>query len=202
MCDALERLVYAAAAEQPVAFDSRSAALVPAFVEDALRKGARIVSGRAIDAAGAAGPLILAGVTPRMAIFAGDLFGPVLLLCAAHGAEEAVALANQSSFALGATIFGSERKARELAARLVAGVAMINDVIVPAGESASISELVVRLISIDSMELIEKASKLVARPPSPVRLASAEANLAPSTEKPTYWPSMPPRRGPRVSDST
>ncbi len=64
-CDALERLVGAAAGRQPVAFDSRSAALVPAFVEDALRKGARLVSGPANDAARAVGPLILAGVTPQ-----------------------------------------------------------------------------------------------------------------------------------------
>ena len=35
-------------------------------------------------------------------------------------------------FALGVTIFGSERKARELVPQLDAGVAMINDVIVPA----------------------------------------------------------------------
>ena len=48
--------------------------------------------------------------------------------------------------------------------------------IVPAGESASDSALVVRLISIDSMAVIEKPSKLVAREASPPpRLASALA---------------------------
>ncbi|RPI58154.1 MAG: aldehyde dehydrogenase family protein, partial [Lysobacterales bacterium] len=92
----------------------------------------RLVSGNTNDATRATGPLILADVTPHMAIFSADVFGPVLLLCAAHGVEEAVAHANQSPFALGVTIFGSERKARELVPRLAAGVAMINDVIVPA----------------------------------------------------------------------
>ena len=74
--------------------------------------------------------------------------------------------------------------------------------IVPAGESAPESGLVVRLISMDSMELMENASKLVARPRSPVRLASALATRTPSKETPTYCASMPPSRGPRVSDST
>lgn len=131
-CHALERLVGAAADSQSIPFDPRAAARVPALVEDAARKGARLVSGNTSDATRAMGPLILADVTPHMAIFSADVFGPVLLLCAAHGVEEAVAHANQAPFALGVTIFGSERKARELVPRLAAGVAMINDVIVPA----------------------------------------------------------------------
>ena len=75
--------------------------------------------------------------------------------------------------------------------------------IVPAGESASDSALVVRLISIDSIEVMEKPSKLVARDASPPpRLASALAERIPSNDTPTYWLSMPPSRGPRASDST
>jgi acyl-CoA reductase-like NAD-dependent aldehyde dehydrogenase len=131
-CHALERLVGAAAGRQAIAFDARAAASLPALLEDATRKGARLVSGHASDTLRATGPLILADVTPHMAVFSADVFGPVLLLCAARGVDEAVAYANQSRFALGVSIFGSEREARELVPRLAAGVAMINDVIVPA----------------------------------------------------------------------
>ena len=74
---------------------------------------------------------------------------------------------------------------------------------VPAGASPSFSGLAVRLISIDSMLVIEKPSKLVAREAAPPpRLASALAVRMPSKDTPTYWPSMPPSRGPRGSDST
>jgi acyl-CoA reductase-like NAD-dependent aldehyde dehydrogenase len=132
VCHALERLVVAAAGIRRIAFDPRSAALVPALVEDAQRRGARLLSGDVHGATAIAGPLVLADVTPHMGIFSSDLFGSVLLLCAADDVEDAIGYANQAPFALGVTIFGAERKARALVPRLVAGVAMINDVIVPA----------------------------------------------------------------------
>ena len=74
---------------------------------------------------------------------------------------------------------------------------------VPEGESASDSALVVRLISIDSIPVMRMLSKLVAREASPPpRFESALAVRIPSTVTPTYCPSIPPSRGPRASDST
>jgi aldehyde dehydrogenase (NAD+) len=96
-----------------------------------VRDGARQVSG---DVDASAGPVVIADVTPGMPIFATEVFGPVALLCPAHP-HELVDWANSSPFALGVTIFGSERRARELVPQLNAGIAMINDTIVPAGHA-------------------------------------------------------------------
>ena len=83
------------------------------------------------------------------------------------------------------------------------GMRFVFMLIVPAGESASDSALVVRLISIDSTAVIAKPSKLVDREFSPPpRTESALAILMPSKATPTYCESMPPSRGPRASDST
>ena len=57
----------------------------------------------------------------------------------------------------------------------------------PAGESASFSGLAVRLISIESTEVMEKPSNEVAREAEPPpRLASALAVRIPSNATPTY----------------
>lgn len=48
--------------------------------------------------------------------------------------DEAIARAAESKFALGAAVFGSEARARAFAARLRAGVVVINDVIVPTAD--------------------------------------------------------------------
>ena len=116
----LERRESSGSRAAPIPFDAASAARVPALVDDALRKGARLLSGEA-QPARAAGPLVLTDVTPRMTIFAAEVFGPVLLFCAASP-DQAVAWANLTPFALGVTIFGPEHKARELVPQLAAGL--------------------------------------------------------------------------------
>jgi acyl-CoA reductase-like NAD-dependent aldehyde dehydrogenase len=59
---------------------------------------------------------------------------PGLPVMAVSGVDEALELAAQSPFALGASIFGPERAARALARRVRAGVVTINDVIVPTAD--------------------------------------------------------------------
>jgi acyl-CoA reductase-like NAD-dependent aldehyde dehydrogenase len=132
VCAKLERLLAERLAHR--APQTLDAPALPALVGDAVGKGARVVAGTAASE-GSAGPLVLAGVTPRMTLFGVEVFAPVLLICAAR-AEEMLDWANQAPFALGVTIFGPERRARELVPRLAAGVAMINDAIVPAGHAA------------------------------------------------------------------
>jgi succinate-semialdehyde dehydrogenase/glutarate-semialdehyde dehydrogenase len=54
----------------------------------------------------------------------------VLAICAVADAEEAVRLANDSIFGLGASVWTRDaRRGREIAARLNAGAVMVNDVI-------------------------------------------------------------------------
>jgi len=58
-----------------------------------------------------------------------ETFGPVLAIQEAASADEALALANDSPFALSGSIWTADvRRGRELALRLRAGSVMINDV--------------------------------------------------------------------------
>lgn len=71
------------------------------------------------------------GVPPRgMRAYREELFGPVAVLYRVRSADEAIAVANDSPFGLGAAVFGSdEAKAREVADRLEVGMVGINTTI-------------------------------------------------------------------------
>jgi delta 1-pyrroline-5-carboxylate dehydrogenase len=58
-----------------------------------------------------------------------ETFGPVIAIRSVMNAEEAVALANDSRFALSASVWtGNPRRGREVASKINAGSVMINDV--------------------------------------------------------------------------
>lgn len=115
-------------AEQP--FSERVAARARTLVGDALSAGARLVHGR-IAGGRVVGPLVLADVTRDMAIFSTEVFAPIVLMAAVDDPDSAVALANGGEHALGASVFGSTRRARAIASRLRAGLVTINDVVAP-----------------------------------------------------------------------
>jgi acyl-CoA reductase-like NAD-dependent aldehyde dehydrogenase len=75
------------------------------------------------------GPAVVTQVDHSMDLMREETFGPVLAIQMVKNADEAVALANDSRFALSASIWtASRRRGRELASRLNAGSVMINDV--------------------------------------------------------------------------
>jgi acyl-CoA reductase-like NAD-dependent aldehyde dehydrogenase len=79
-------------------------------------------------------PLLLSpGLTPS-AVSRADLFAPVLTFEVIDGEDEAVTLANDSPFALGASVFGPPRDARRVARRLRAGCVTVNDLIAPTAD--------------------------------------------------------------------
>lgn len=99
-------------------------------VDDAVAKGATVLTGGArIDRAGAwYQPTILTGVTTEMRAFSEELFGPVAVLYKVSSEDEAVALANDSAYGLGAVVQSDDpAKAQEIAARLDAGMVYINE---------------------------------------------------------------------------
>src|SRR5690606_9917079 len=111
-------------AAQP--FDRRVAASAAAMIRDAVATGARLVAGR-VEADEVTGPVVLADVTSEMTIFSTEVFAPLLQISVVDGPDEAVALANRGEHALGASVFGSARRARAIAFRLRAGLVTIND---------------------------------------------------------------------------
>ena len=78
-------------------------------------------------------PLILCDPTPAQTATE-DVFAPVAFLLEAADADAAVALANESAYALGASIFGASNEAARCARRLRAGCITINDMIVPTAD--------------------------------------------------------------------
>ena len=72
-------------------------------------------------------PTVLADVHPGMAAFDEETFGPVAAVIAARDADEAVELANQSSYGLGASIWTNDTAGAErLAAHIESGCVFIN----------------------------------------------------------------------------
>eukprot|EP01026_Neomeris_dumetosa_P029085 TRINITY_DN23578_c0_g1_i3.p3 TRINITY_DN23578_c0_g1~~TRINITY_DN23578_c0_g1_i3.p3 ORF type:complete len:151 (+),score=24.86 TRINITY_DN23578_c0_g1_i3:66-455(+) len=80
---------------------------VQELVDDAVLKGAKlVVGGKTIGDKGQFyAPTILAGVTSEMRIWNEEVFGPVMLVTKFENDEEAVQLANDSQFGLGASVW-------------------------------------------------------------------------------------------------
>jgi acyl-CoA reductase-like NAD-dependent aldehyde dehydrogenase len=98
-------LVNAAAAEH-----------VERQVQESIAAGARRVCGGGREGASIA-PTILADVSPVHQIFHEAAFGPVVCLIRAADEGEAIALANQSRYALRASVFGRDLQRAALVAR-------------------------------------------------------------------------------------
>jgi succinate-semialdehyde dehydrogenase/glutarate-semialdehyde dehydrogenase len=99
-------------------------------VDDAVAKGATVLTGGGrLDQPGSwFQPTVLAGVTEDMRAFSEELFGPVAVLYRVSSEDEAVELANNSAYGLGAVIQSTDlAKAAELADRLDAGMVYINE---------------------------------------------------------------------------
>ena len=109
-----------------------------AQIQDAIDKGATVVTGGGRpDHPGAfVEPTILTDVTPEMRAYSEELFGPAAVVYKVASEDEAVELANNSEFGLGAAGFSSDLdKARSVADRIDAGMVRVNS---PTGSSAEL----------------------------------------------------------------
>lgn len=98
-------------------------------VDDAVDKGARVrTGGHRVDRPGAfVEPTVLTGVTREMRAFSEELFGPVAVVYAVSGEDEAVDLANESSFGLGGSVMSDDvEHAQQVARRVDTGMVWIN----------------------------------------------------------------------------
>jgi succinate-semialdehyde dehydrogenase / glutarate-semialdehyde dehydrogenase len=102
---------------------------VEKLVADAVARGARVLCGGAApDRPGFYyPPTVLTGITPDMRVHSEEVFGPVATLYKARDIDEAIALANQSEFGLGANAWTSDpAEQRTLIRDLAAGMVFIN----------------------------------------------------------------------------
>ena len=97
-------------------------------VELAVENGAKIYYGNEkVDLPGQFFmPTILTDITPNNPIFNQEMFGPVASVYKVNSEEEAIALANNSSYGLGNTVFGEPEHAARVAAKIETGMSWIN----------------------------------------------------------------------------
>src|ERR1700674_1302783 len=100
-------------------------------VKRAVAKGATLVmGGKRIDRPGAfMQPTILADIKPGNPAFRDEFFGPVALFFRVKNEEEAIALANDSDFGLGGSVYTKDvARGRRLASRIEPGMMFVNNI--------------------------------------------------------------------------
>ena len=107
----------------------RQLEIVQDHLQDAVKKGAKIIMGGGIDKQFVE-PTILVDVNHSMKIMQEETFGPIMPIMKVRDGDEAVQLANDSEFGLGATVWSQDiARAERLAKRLEVGTVNINDAI-------------------------------------------------------------------------
>jgi acyl-CoA reductase-like NAD-dependent aldehyde dehydrogenase len=106
--------------------------VVERHVEDARAKGAQVLVGGARGHDGQGGywyePTVLVGVDHTMDIMREETFGPTLPIMRVADAEEAIRLANDSRYGLGASVCaGDPARGEAVARRIEAGAVCVND---------------------------------------------------------------------------
>jgi len=98
-------------------------------VMDSVERGATLLLGGEIPPGEGAyyPPTVLAGVRPGMSAYDEELFGPVAALVAARDESDAIRIANDSAFGLGAAVFTRDLdRGERVAQRLEAGATFVN----------------------------------------------------------------------------
>ena len=106
---------------------------ISGIVEDAKEKGAEILlGGSKIEGKGFFyEPTILTNVKPNMRIANEETFGPVAPITIVENESEAIKLANDSEFGLGASIWTKDlAKADKMSRRIESGIVSVNNVVI------------------------------------------------------------------------
>jgi succinate-semialdehyde dehydrogenase/glutarate-semialdehyde dehydrogenase len=110
----------------------RRLAHVQELVQDAVAQGARVHCGGPVEPPGTDGafyaPAVLTGATREMRIMREPIDGPVLVVVPVDSVDEAIALANDSDYGLGASVWTDDRyQGFRIARELRAGMVWLND---------------------------------------------------------------------------
>jgi acyl-CoA reductase-like NAD-dependent aldehyde dehydrogenase len=103
------------------------------LIAEAVAQGAEVRCGGPVSPPGCDGgsfyaPTVITGVTQQMRLMREPLDGPVLALAAVDSVDEAIALANDSDYGLGASVWSADRyQALRIARELRAGMVWLND---------------------------------------------------------------------------
>jgi acyl-CoA reductase-like NAD-dependent aldehyde dehydrogenase len=106
--------------------------IVCELIEDAVASGATRRCGGPTEVPGFSGkfvaPTVLTGVTHETRIMREEIFGPVLPIVVVDSEQEAIDLANDSEFGLGASVWTKDRqRGARIARRIESGMVWVND---------------------------------------------------------------------------
>ncbi|WP_201742198.1 aldehyde dehydrogenase family protein [Mangrovicoccus ximenensis] len=106
---------------------ARQCEFIDGHIGDATEKGATVLTGATHDGRTYV-PTVLEGVTPEMRIYHEETFGPVVSLIAAEDSEDALRIANDTSYGLSAAVITNDmQKAMDFSMRMEAGMVHVND---------------------------------------------------------------------------
>ncbi|MDA0803936.1 MAG: aldehyde dehydrogenase family protein [Planctomycetota bacterium] len=110
---------------------ARQKSIVMKQLQEAIAAGAKCLVGEGDDGAAPSEgnfvrPTVLVDVTPEMSIMRDETFGPVAPIVRVSTDAQAVALANDTPYGLGAAVFGAPDHAARVADQLTAGMVGIN----------------------------------------------------------------------------
>ena len=108
-------------------------AIVKDHLDDAIAKGAKVHTGGPAAISGSyIQPTVLTNVDHKMKVMSDETFGPVIPIQRVDSLDEAVKLANDTTYGLGSSVFAG-KSARSIAGKLRAGMTSINSVMGFAG---------------------------------------------------------------------
>jgi acyl-CoA reductase-like NAD-dependent aldehyde dehydrogenase len=119
----------AAHADAPLTgmIDSAAAQRVSAMLEDAKKRGARVLQSTSEVQGNLMQPAIVDGVTAEMQVYQQESFGPIVSILRFDTEEEALRLANDSEYGLSAAVFSRDiGRAMAVAKRIESGICHIN----------------------------------------------------------------------------
>ncbi len=101
------------------------------YIQNGVDEGATVALGGGVPAHLPVGyyvePTVLVDVDPNATVAQEEIFGPVLVVLAHDGDDDAVAIANNSPYGLSGAVFGgSLERARAVAARIRTGTVSLN----------------------------------------------------------------------------
>ena len=97
-------------------------------MDEAASEGAQVCAGGGRPQGALYPASVLSGVTPRMRVDTEEIFGPVCTVLSVEDEDEAVAVANGSTYGLSAGVITEDvRRGLDIARRLRTGIVHVND---------------------------------------------------------------------------